>query len=352
MTDKAGRNFECVLPTLRSEPLESPEAEKADADTSQKAIAAPDAAQPPPPPLPSLDSFLSPLAGRCFLRNEGYWNVELCHRRTVRQFHEEGGHTAVEYSLGNYRSTTEAAPKEDGSGTVGDLVVKHAFEGGTRCDETSGPRHTTVRYRCAPGKENQIESLKEDAVCSYTLVFITPLLCNHPWLIAAAGGAGGGKPGALAGPKGGAREFLSSLEGSCFYRVEGWWTYELCYGKALRQFHAENNVHTAEFVLGAYSSVTAHDPDIIEVDESTKDGGTYYVQHYIDGTKCDVTGEPRQVEVRFYCAADSLNLLASIKEKSTCKYIATFYTPAICNHPSFQVAADPARAIECFPARA
>ena len=29
--------------------------------------------------------------------------------------------------------------------------------------------------------------------------------------------------------------------------------------------------------------------------------------------------EPRQVEVRFYCASDSLNLLASIKEKSTCK---------------------------------
>ncbi len=35
--DKAGRNFECVLPTLRSEPLEPlPEAEKADADTTQK----------------------------------------------------------------------------------------------------------------------------------------------------------------------------------------------------------------------------------------------------------------------------------------------------------------------------
>ena len=26
------------------------------------------------------------------------------------------------------------------------------------------------------------------------------------------------------------------------------------------------------------------------MDESTKEGGVYYVQHYIDGTKCDVTG--------------------------------------------------------------
>ncbi len=57
-------------------------------------------------------------------------------------------------------------------------------------------------------------------VCSYTLVFITPLLCNHPLLIAAAGGAGG-KSAALAGPKGGARDFLSTLEGSCFYRRGG-----------------------------------------------------------------------------------------------------------------------------------
>ncbi len=34
--DKAGRNFECVLPTLRIDPVESPEAEKADDDTTQK----------------------------------------------------------------------------------------------------------------------------------------------------------------------------------------------------------------------------------------------------------------------------------------------------------------------------
>ena len=32
-------------------------------------------------------------------------------------------------------------------------------------------------------------------------------------------------------------ELLEALDGLCFYRVEDWWTYELCYKKAVRQFH-------------------------------------------------------------------------------------------------------------------
>ena len=46
-----------------------------------------------------------------------------------------------------------------------------------------------------------------------------------------------------------------------------------------------------------------------------------------------MTGEPRTLQVHFKCATDSLNVIASVKEKSTCKYILVFYTPLICNHP-------------------
>ena len=42
------------------------------------------------------------------------------------------------------------------------------------------------------------------------------------------------------------RDYLAGLAGTCFYRVEGWWTYEFCYEKHLKQFHQENNVNTAE----------------------------------------------------------------------------------------------------------
>ena len=32
-------------------------------------------------------------------------------------------------------------------------------------------------------------------------------------------------------------ELLSALDSVCLYRMEDWWTYELCYKKHVRQFH-------------------------------------------------------------------------------------------------------------------
>jgi protein OS-9 len=74
-----------------------------------------------------------------------------------------------------------------------------------------------------------------------------------------------------------------------------------------------------------------------------------YIHRYGGGTVCDVTGQPRSLEVHFKCATDSLNVIASIKEKSTCKYVLNFYTPLICNHPQFQPKHDIVRSIECYP---
>eukprot|EP00966_Prymnesium_polylepis_P151573 3502271-Prymnesium_polylepis.1 len=33
--------------------------------------------------------------------------------------------------------------------------------------------------------------------------------------------------------------YLQPLMGNCFYRLEGWWTYEFCFPKSIRQFHQE-----------------------------------------------------------------------------------------------------------------
>ena len=32
-------------------------------------------------------------------------------------------------------------------------------------------------------------------------------------------------------------DLLSALDSLCLYRIEDWWTYELCYKKHVRQFH-------------------------------------------------------------------------------------------------------------------
>ena len=50
----------------------------------------------------------------------------------------------------------------------------------------------------------------------------------------------------------------------CFYRLEDWWTYELCYEKHVRQFHKEKDVLTSEFLLGLYEG-SETDTDNLEV---------------------------------------------------------------------------------------
>ena len=49
----------------------------------------------------------------------------------------------------------------------------------------------------------------------------------------------------------------------CFYRLDDWWTYELCYQKHVRQFHREKDVLTAEYLLGVYHQHSA-DTDLLQ----------------------------------------------------------------------------------------
>ena len=43
----------------------------------------------------------------------------------------------------------------------------------------------------------------------------------------------------------------------CFYRLEDWWTYELCYEKHVCQFHREKDVLSSEYSLGVYEGEPA-----------------------------------------------------------------------------------------------
>lgn len=38
----------------------------------------------------------------------------------------------------------------------------------------------------------------------------------------------------------------------CYYRIEEWWTYELCYKKKLRQYHKDSGKVVSQYLLGRY----------------------------------------------------------------------------------------------------
>jgi len=71
---------------------------------------------------------------------------------------------------------------------------------------------------------------------------------------------------------------------------------------------------------------------------------------YSGGEPCDVTGAPRQTEVRFGCGeAAGRDALSGLREPATCRYVLHLATPRLCAHPAFRVAELPVRAILCSP---
>ncbi|XP_023516524.1 protein OS-9 homolog [Cucurbita pepo subsp. pepo] len=137
-------------------------------------------------------------------------------------------------------------------------------------------------------------------------------------------------------------ELLEALKEQCFVRQEGWWTYEFCYQKTLRQFHLEDDKVVQEFVLGVYdaeetANLNENLSDISTLkDPRSKDASQrYHAHHYTNGTMCDLTNRPRETEVRFVCS-EPRAMIDSITELSTCKYALTVRCPTLCKHLLFQ----------------
>ncbi|XP_059635189.1 protein OS-9 homolog [Cornus florida] len=137
-------------------------------------------------------------------------------------------------------------------------------------------------------------------------------------------------------------ELLEVLKDQCFVRQEGWWTYEFCYQKKLRQLHLEDEKAVQEFVLGVYDpeATAAYNQNLSDIstlkDPRSRDASQRYHAHqYGNGTICDLTGQPRETEVRFVCS-EPRAMISSITELSTCKYALTVQCPMLCKHPLFQ----------------
>lgn len=137
-------------------------------------------------------------------------------------------------------------------------------------------------------------------------------------------------------------ELLDVLKDKCFYRHEGWWSYEFCHLKHLRQLHLEDDKAVQEFYLGVFDPEATtvfnqnHSDTSLLKDPRSKDAAQRYHAHqYTNGTACDLTNEPRTTEVRFVCSEPTV-IISSIKEISTCKYVVTVQCPMLCKHPMFQ----------------
>jgi len=130
-------------------------------------------------------------------------------------------------------------------------------------------------------------------------------------------------------------KLLRPLEdGPCLYKTKDWWTYEICYNRAVKQYHMENDKP-----VGAVLVLGVHSPGLDSWAETNK---TYQPQWYTNGSKCDLTGRPRQTELRFVCnEAATQEMVGDIFEPQSCEYTIVVHTSRLCTVPWLRPVADP-----------
>ena len=204
------------------------------------------------------------------------------------------------------------------------------------------------------------------------------------------GGAPSAADESLAAPTPHIATYLRALKGTCFYRLEGWWTYEFCLLKAVRQFHQEKvktasradaTTITQDYTLGEYwvppkkaaaaaaaaaakAAITDGEEGEGEAEEPLSDDDfrgemledpktkrKFWRQFYGNGTTCDLNGKPRESEVRLHCAPGEPSYLASVEEVATCKYLVQFSSNLLCKHPAFAASKkkDAVESVQCEP---
>jgi len=131
-------------------------------------------------------------------------------------------------------------------------------------------------------------------------------------------------------------------------KLETYWSYELCHGKFVRQYHEEkikNGVSKTEYYLGYYNGKLPL-PKPAEQPKSRKDVKTkmidgietaYFEMVFDSGTECSLKqGTQRTAKVQYICNPQALTAeVLSITETRTCEYEVQVLTAALCKSPLY-----------------
>lgn len=79
------------------------------------------------------------------------------------------------------------------------------------------------------------------------------------------------------------------------------------------------------------------------------DGQHLLVQHWGNGSPCDITNHPRAIDIQFQCGPEN-DRIAFIEEVSTCRYRMTISTPRLCDDSMLGIKKESeSHPIECNP---
>lgn len=125
------------------------------------------------------------------------------------------------------------------------------------------------------------------------------------------------------------QQLLEPLRTECLYKVchlffssclmyfqqEGYWSYEFCYGRHMRQYRKEQDQIIHDYMLGTTSEGFLSDflglaPTQTQIGIE-HDG--YYEEAYEEGATCDLTGRRRVSMISFHCNPAQVHMIAAIK---------------------------------------
>lgn len=119
----------------------------------------------------------------------------------------------------------------------------------------------------------------------------------------------------------------------CLVKTKDWWTYEFCHRQHIRQYHLEDTEIKGDILfLGYYESEFDWSNETAKASKQHR-LKRYHSQSYINGSKCDLNGNPRETEVRFVCEEGASDYIARVDEPQSCRYVLTVHTSRTCQHP-------------------
>eukprot|EP01138_Halocafeteria_seosinensis_P012184 gb/GECG01012452.1/.p1 GENE.gb/GECG01012452.1/~~gb/GECG01012452.1/.p1 ORF type:complete len:567 (+),score=65.35 gb/GECG01012452.1/:1-1701(+) len=274
----------------------------------------------------TLSNYVQQRGENCLMRRYGYWAYRVCPNNYVEQVHVEGSISksdkAVErVLLGKYNAELDHLTTMDG-----EQYYTQVYENG---DEG---RKTKVMFLCAA-------DLLPNGVQEDIVGFSEPESRYYQIKIGVADSSVCGKLSSL-------RYIMKPINGSCSSLNKGWWTYEVCLGSHVKQFHQEGKSIVSQFLLGKFNKtvdtyVDEGDPSMRLPSNSrlARNQPPEYlpaaVQKFDQGTLCDISNAPRQAEVRIQCGVGHF-VVTSIKEIRTCQYMIFVTSSHVCEHPALK----------------
>ena len=131
-----------------------------------------------------------------------------------------------------------------------------------------------------------------------------------------------------------AKQFLNGK--NCLTGGSGWWKYEFCFGRRVRQIHYEKNLEVVSVNLGDFDG-EAHlewikaNPDKKPKPKETRTEVSHFYQ---GGDVCTMTNEKRKTEVKLKCnksGGSSTAVVMYLLEPRTCEYILVVEAAVICD---------------------